>query len=163
MPETVKHRFVDCEKAQHAWCFAQTVFNLVMDVQRRDGMWDPLTWQQCLLGSSLPRKLMKGNKVWTVLRGAVIWIMWIDRNADCFADEKWTPQLRELRIWEALIDIVRTAWERTKYLVDKYPDHSTTFLARFDKHWLPRSTVAERKELKIIWKMKQPALGTFRP
>lgn len=133
-----------------------------MNVQQKEGQWDPLVWQQCLLGSPLPRKLRKGKKLWTVLRGSVIWIMWIDRNADCFADGKWTSHMRELRIWEAMVDIIRTAWARTRQLISKYLVHRDTFLARFDKQWLPQQCLVERVELKLVWKMQQPKLGDFK-
>lgn len=92
-PETIKHRFVDCEKATHAWKYAQTNFNVVMEVPQRDGKWDPFVWQQCLLGSPLPPKVKKDRMIWKVLRGFVIWLIWLDSDADCFSDEKWTPRL----------------------------------------------------------------------
>jgi hypothetical protein len=42
------------------------------------------TWQQCLLGSKLPCKLEKVAPIWSFIRGSVIWLCWIDRNAICF-------------------------------------------------------------------------------
>lgn len=144
VPETVKHRFVDCPKAAHAWSYAQSVFNMVMEVPKKNGKGDPLVWQQCLLGSPLPRKLRKGKTLWMVLRGSVIWLIWLDRNADCFSDTKWTPQLREQRIWEATSDVIRTAWARTVHLIRAYPEHQGIFIEKFDKHWM---VTASRKSL----------------
>lgn len=162
VPKTIMHRFVECKKASHAWNFAQTVFNVVMEVPLRDGKWDPLTWQQCLLGSPLPRKLRKGRSIWRVLRCSVIWIMWLDRNADCFSEVKWTSHLRELKIWEAMVEVVRTAWDRTVSLMTQYPAHQGKFLDRFDNCWLPTVALAERRGTLLCWHAKRPALGAFR-
>jgi hypothetical protein len=59
LEETVLHRFYHCERTQLVWHFALTVLYTYLEIPPMHGRWPTLTWQQCLLGSTLPRQLKK--------------------------------------------------------------------------------------------------------
>jgi hypothetical protein len=46
-----------------AWRFSLTVLYLALDIALVDGLWQSLTWQQCVMGTKLPRKLLSGRVV----------------------------------------------------------------------------------------------------
>jgi len=71
--ETVLHRFHQCFKTRHTWHFAFSVLYLALKISSDSGTWPDLTWQQCILGSKLPRRLRKGTTMWSLFRGSVIW------------------------------------------------------------------------------------------
>lgn len=97
-----------------------------------------------------------------MLRGAIVWVIWLDRNSCVFSTSPWTAQLRELRIWEALTDAIRTAWLRAKSLSRQYPQHGGKFWADFDLRWLPVPSLAVRIDEHLVWKMGQVPLGDLR-
>jgi hypothetical protein len=69
-PETLVHKFHHCPKTTHAWSYTKTLlYKFVNLPPSHMGMWPDLTWQQCLVGSPLPRRLKPGVKVWSLLRG----------------------------------------------------------------------------------------------
>jgi hypothetical protein len=55
--------FRHCSKTRMAWRFSLTVLYLALDIALVDGLWQSLTWQQCVMGTKLPRKLLSGRVV----------------------------------------------------------------------------------------------------
>jgi hypothetical protein len=108
----------------------------ILNIPKVNNEWPGLTWQQCLLGSKLPRRLEKAATIWSLLRGSVIWYCWLDRNAICFVNENWLPMKMEHLIWEALLDHARTAWYRTNWMIEQQPRKATSSLATFGKVWM---------------------------
>jgi hypothetical protein len=45
------------------------------------GVWPRFTWGQCILGMALPRSLEELGAIWLLIRGTVLWILWIAINA----------------------------------------------------------------------------------
>lgn len=101
VPETVLHCLVECPRAVHAWEHAKSTLYSFLQVR---GPWSRLLWQQCLLGSPLPPKLKKAKTILAVLRGSVMWCVWLDKNASIFTEVPWIPEVRELRIWEVFVE-----------------------------------------------------------
>ena len=67
--------FHHCTKTGHAWNFAKTLLYRFVNLPPNQlGHWPDLTWQQCLLGSPLPKRLKDGRKLWSLLRGSVLWL-----------------------------------------------------------------------------------------
>uniref|UniRef100_A0A7I3ZDU9 Reverse transcriptase zinc-binding domain-containing protein n=2 Tax=Physcomitrium patens TaxID=3218 RepID=A0A7I3ZDU9_PHYPA len=86
------------------------------------GPWYMLTWQQCLMGSKLPNKRKSGVTLWTLVRGSVIWICWITRNAKVFSNEDLPKEKIKLMVWEVILDHGRTDWLRITKLIVLYPN-----------------------------------------
>ena len=110
LPKTLLHQFHQCNITIHAWRYAMTLLFSYANIQpHREGCWPGLTWQQCLIGSPLPNRLQVGKNMWSLLRGSVLWITWLDRNAFYFNANSWPTQELEQVIWEALKDHAHVA------------------------------------------------------
>jgi len=155
------HRFHLCPKTKHAWDFALTILYSALKVPQNNGTWLGLTWQQCVMGSKLPRRLKKGSCMWSLFRGSVLWISWLDRNALCFNDISWPPQQLEYMLWEAFTDHARAAWLKTTNLCALYPEKEGNFLKRFDHVWLQTDFFGTRSQHLMRWNFSQPQLGSF--
>jgi hypothetical protein len=117
--------------------------------------------QQCIFGSKLPNRLKEAKHLWSLIRGSILWVVWIDKNAICFSQEVW-PQIRvEKTIWEAILDHGRTAWYRTKCLIKQYPNDTGKFLDRFDQEWCRSFTFAQRRDMTVTWNCRKPRMGTL--
>jgi hypothetical protein len=103
------------------------------------------------MGSKMPRKMASVVTVWSLLRGLVIWYCWLDRNAICFSEEDWQPAKMKHLIWDAFIDHARTAWYRTKWMIEKTHGKRASLLASFDKVWLQSQYIGRRQDLEIFW------------
>jgi len=113
------------------------------------GTWPSLTWQQCLLGSILPRPLWHTTTMWSLFRGSVIWIAWLDKNAICFNNNTWPMQKLEQVIWEACVDHARIAWFKTTKLCKLYLDKEGVFLGKFEHTWLQSDFLGQRTQMKV--------------
>jgi hypothetical protein len=100
-----------------------------------DGSWPDFTWQQCILGSPLPRQLKAGFSLWSLLRGIVLWISWITKNALCFQAEHWTSTKVEILIWDTTLDYVRMAWKHATFGIHRQLAWTARILQHFDDAW----------------------------
>ena len=161
LEESILHRFFQCEKTRHAWNFALTVMYTALEVPLIAGKWPSLTWQQCVLGSKLPRRLKAGSTMWSLFRGSVIWVSWLDRNAICFSQDDWNLPKLEVVLWEYFIDHIRVAWLKTQGLMELYPLRAGLYLSKFDKVWLQSSFFATRNGNQLTWSLRRPKVGQF--
>jgi len=125
------------------------------------GSWPGITWQQCVLGTKLPRRLKKGAHMWSLFRGSVLWITWLDRNATCFSNAPRPAQKLEKAIWEAFLDHARAAWVTTSNLCQLYLDKAARFLQKFDSTWLSSKFLGTRAQRVIHWHLVHPKMGVF--
>jgi hypothetical protein len=74
VPETLVHCFFECPRAIHVWTYALTLLYRSQHVDpEQDGSWPAFTFQQCVFGARLPRRLQDARKIWSLLRGTAIW------------------------------------------------------------------------------------------
>ena len=64
-------------------------------------------------------------------------------------------------MWEAVLDLVRMEWLRTKNLMLKHPTWALVFLDKFDKTWCATPIFATRSGLDITWNHRRPTMGYF--
>ena len=100
--------------------------------------------------SSLSSNLKNGTTLWTLFRGSIVWICWLERNARCFREESWVHQKIEALLWEEFIDHGKTAWYRTKRLIQSRPDLSTRFLSQFDMTWSQNEFFCTRQGVQVL-------------
>jgi hypothetical protein len=161
-PKTLIHKFHHYPKTTHAWSYAKTsLYKFVNLPLSHIGMWLDLTWQQCLVGSPLLRQLKPGMKVWSLLRGSVMWISWLARNANCFHADQWPLEKVECMIREALHDHARAAWKHFQTCCKLYPTSTSKFLMRFDDTWTASNLVCMWNGLSIAWHHSTPRMGLF--
>lgn len=96
-----------------------------------------------------------------MLRGSVLWVIWIERNVKCFSNDEWSSHLRELRIFEVIDEAIKAAWVRTITLITTHRQWKKKFLARFDKLWVLDSAYVERNDSIMSFKRRKPLLKSF--
>ena len=65
--ELVVHRMALCPRAQTIWNYALTILYTALAIAPSEGSWPALVWQQCVVGSKLPRRLQKGKELWSLI------------------------------------------------------------------------------------------------
>lgn len=89
IPESVVHCFYDCVMARPAWKFAASI------LQRLENANDPPyprplpSWEQCIIGTSLPPAEHKYQATWSVMLSTVIWQIWLQWNQVVFHNSHW--------------------------------------------------------------------------
>jgi hypothetical protein len=91
-PETLIHCFHDCTLASHAWLYAQSITCEYLQLPQTNGAWPNFTWQECILGTKLPRRFANATLLWSLLRGSVLWLIWLARNSTVFQALPWPPE-----------------------------------------------------------------------
>ena len=119
-----------CEQARIWWQYALSIIYSYCGITPVNGCWSEFTWQQCVMGSKLPRWISHAKVVWSLLRGSTIWLTWIDRNMIAFNSEVWPQQKIHQLLWETALD-----WMRTKELIHRFPACIMLLLNKFDKTW----------------------------
>jgi hypothetical protein len=150
LDETMLHRFHHCSKTRTAWIFSLTMLYMALDIAPINGIWQFLIWQQCVMGTKLPRKLLLGATLWSPFRGSTIWTCWLDRNTTCFKAESWPQQRVESLLWEAFLDHGHTAWPRTCKLIESHLWLRLRFLGRFDRTWVMNPLLCTRDNMKVV-------------
>jgi hypothetical protein len=77
-PETEQHLFWDCDFAKRLWDWLAHIIQL-----RTGSLWRPQL-HHALLGNKVPKELQRIQTWWELLRGSMIWFIWIHRNAQVF-------------------------------------------------------------------------------
>lgn len=134
-PESILQCFLNCRMVVHAWSFAMSVLHAAARTPILSMPWRPLSWEQCVFGKSLPLYLQQVSRSWTFIRGAVLWILWIQRNQFVFHNHIWPPALLEQGIWDAVIDLGRTATAKIDWC------------ERHQPQYVPHAI----RELNVIW------------
>jgi hypothetical protein len=161
LEETILHMFFHCARTRLAWQFALTVLYSYLTIPQPTKGWPQLTWQQCLLGSKLPRQLLRRRQLWSLFRGSVIWVSWVDRNALCFRNEVW-PQYQVNRLlWKHFLDHGRMAWQHTCCTQKNHPLHAARLLRQFDRQWMYNRFFGTRDGLRMHWKVAWPQTGNL--
>jgi hypothetical protein len=121
------------------------------------GTWPMLTWQQCLLAS----KLLHRHIIWSLLRGAILWISWLDQNAKSFSNDDWPTLKTQVLIWEAMVELGRTAWLRVIAQCRQNPRLSLKYICDFDRTWLQTAFLGHRVHMQVSWSTIRPLSGSF--
>jgi hypothetical protein len=131
MPETIIYRYHDSPKTHYCWHYAVTILCQNIQLNTTSGAYPVHTWQQCLLGTPLPRRLTPGAKLWNFLCGTAVWLTWLDHNALCFtANNLSDPKIEQL-LWEGVLNHTRMAWEHARTFILIHPDSAENFIQRF--------------------------------
>jgi hypothetical protein len=133
--ESVRHYMFECPRTATIWRYAQTLLFATQGTPTENGYWLSFTFQQCIFGSQLPRRVKGDKHLWSLIRGTTVWITWMGRNAICFSTDYWPVEKIETMLWSTLLDTSRMAWLRTKLLTQQQPQRQHRFLEQFDRDW----------------------------
>ncbi|KAG0566579.1 hypothetical protein KC19_7G074200 [Ceratodon purpureus] len=140
---------------------ASAIF-LTAQVPARTQPWPMLTWEQCLLGTNLPPPLQDLSETWSLIRGAVIWIIWICRNACVFHDHRWTDAHMHQTLWDAILDLGRANWAQVTWTFRTHPTGIPRARDKFRAIWEPGGVFCAEAGDSIQWNYRHPAIGLFR-
>jgi hypothetical protein len=88
-PETEHHLFWDCDFAKKLWAWLTHIIYL-----RTGSLWCPQL-HHALLRNRVPRELQRIQTWWELLRGSMIWFIWVHQNALIFR----APTTSTSRFW----------------------------------------------------------------
>ena len=108
--ESVQHKLWDCIQTRRAWRWATFIMHELCGV--RNGNYDSFNWKQALFGERIRNKFGKNINIWHLLRGIMLWTIWIEHNNKLFNHEQGHESKVKLRIWDELIIYTKAAWKR---------------------------------------------------
>lgn len=63
-----------------------------------------LSWKHCIFEYRTPRRLRKISRMWLLLSGTAMWLLWLERNDAVFNGILWPTQKMHNRVWLSMID-----------------------------------------------------------
>jgi hypothetical protein len=159
--ETVLHRFWECRSANRAWLWAAHILQLALPRQQRQEQSLgnlPITWKHGIFSHRMPRKYKKVSRLWVLLRGIVLWLLWSERNEAAFNEVPWSPEQVRSKAWLGIIDYGRLAWQKLLGRCKRTPDKSNELRAKFRKQWCPNEVFASWRNNKPLRKLMGPNL-----
>ena len=145
-PETIQHCFFDCGPAFAAWTFGVSILYQAAQIDHQHPLHTRLSWQQCILGAPLPAHLRAVNDMWALIRGSIIWCIWLRRNAAVFANNHWPPEVLENRMWEAILDLARAAWTQIQWTRSESTGHSSSTAEEIHNQLATQQCVLDQAE-----------------
>ena len=103
----------------------------------------------------LPKKYGKKAKIWHLLRGITMWIIWIERNDKVFNHEQWHKSKVKRRLWDELIIYAKRAWAHVIKLIKISNFSAVAMLQGFDRTWGARNVLCRQNNLHIEWNWKR--------
>ncbi len=71
--------------------------------------------------------------MWALLRGIVLWSIWIKLNDLIFKSFKWQNARLRIMMWDNLLKYGRMEWKHTLAMIQKYPKKKGKLFKFFDK------------------------------
>lgn len=107
-PESILHCFYSCEYAACAWAYGNTVLHILAGTPLQSMPWTLFTWEQCIMGTPIPAQFQAFAGTWSLIRGVILWTIWVQRNQWVFNNNRWPMHILEQSIWDAPIDLARS-------------------------------------------------------
>ncbi|KAG0614657.1 hypothetical protein M758_6G193600 [Ceratodon purpureus] len=123
--------------------------------------WPMLLWDQCILGVALPVHFEEFSKVWSLIRGVVLWTSWLQRNQALFHNSRWPPDVLERTVWDAIIDLAPMANERVEWAQHNLPQNAPSAQRDFESVWHHRGVFFTATDSGIHWNYQRPLTGQF--
>lgn len=103
-------------------------------------------WKQGLFNDRLPRRFQPVQAIWELLRGVILWTLWIEPNDLVFNGSKWHQHKALHTIWLGLVDYGRLAWGILK----------TKPIEAFCESWGKNEVLASVVDGQPNWKLSGP-------
>jgi hypothetical protein len=68
------------------------------------GPWQLYNWKQGIFSNCIPHHFDKVKKIWMVVRGIVVWLLWLEYNDIVFNDIRWPRENILRKVWLGLIE-----------------------------------------------------------
>ncbi|KAG0596295.1 hypothetical protein M758_UG240800 [Ceratodon purpureus] len=157
--ESVVHCFCDCPSASRAWRLAFSTMHQVANMPPGTRPWPSFSWEHCLFGTALPLRFTDFQGTWALIRGTVIWTIWLCRNACVFNGHQWTDAHMHQ---DAILDLGRAHWAQVNRTLKIQPARYTKAIRRFRSISEPGGVFFEVQGEAVRWKFRPSALRAFR-
>ncbi|KAL3694736.1 hypothetical protein R1sor_008387 [Riccia sorocarpa] len=81
------------------------------EAQDKTEGWTP-AMNHILLADRLPIRLRRSASWWEVVRGAACWVIWLGRNANTFANERWHAKKTDSAMWYRFTLYTTSEWHK---------------------------------------------------
>lgn len=159
--ESLIYCFYRCEWAARAWAFVTMVLHELAKTPTSTIPWLMLTWKQCILDDPLPPKLQEYAPTWSVLRGSVLWTVWLQRNHIIFHDCRWSAVTFEIKLWDAFLDLARVSKANIAWHEQHNPSGIAKAESTFQSQWNHHGVFFTNTNSRITWNFSRPRVGRF--
>jgi hypothetical protein len=97
--ENVLYHFWSCPYSQRIWNYMTALMKRFAAVP---GPWEPPDWKHALFVQEPPRKFQKVARLWLLLHGVTMWLVWISHNHFVFNQSHWNHQHVTNLIWRGI-------------------------------------------------------------
>jgi hypothetical protein len=114
------------------------------------------TKQSVYFAANTPRSFQERSKFWLLMRGVILWSLWIARNDLVFNHVRWFKYKIEQIIWQGFTNYGRGDWVKTLDRITKKPSTAEKALAKFDDTWACHESICSRQGMRVRWKTFAP-------
>ncbi len=142
--------FWQCVKATMAWEVAFTFLFHLRSQPDINYRWKVLNIEQYMFKKRLLHSLKKFDDLWSLLKGIILWYIWIDRNDLVFTSAGCHRKRIERAIWEGLLDLGLLEWQHTMKMVKIHLEDEGRISRRFDQVWCPHHVICLGAQNKVV-------------
>lgn len=115
------------------------------------------SWKHCLFAYRILRRFKTKSRFWLLLRGVIIWTIWIERNDAAFNGVHWAEEKLYQTIWLHVIDYGRNDWFKTQHRMRNTPPRAGEWAQKFHQQWCKKNILASWQHSKPDWKLVGPS------
>lgn len=121
------------------------------------------TWKHSIFAHRMSRRFKPVSRIWLLLRGAILWMIWKERNDAAFSGLHWHIEKVCCKVWLEMMDYGRMAWTHTKADMKKNgnnPEKAAQILLQFKNSWC-KKLLAKWDGIQPCWNLLGPSFSTL--
>jgi hypothetical protein len=112
--------------------------------------------KQGIFGHRIPRRFKKVSRIWLLLRGTILWLLWLERLDASYNKIVWHPEKLLSFIWLGMVDYGRVAWKKTLDKCKRNPIKAHSTRTKFRIQWCTGGVFAQWIEDRPYWNLVGP-------
>jgi hypothetical protein len=116
----------------------------------------PLTMKHGIFGHRIPRRFKPVSRLWLLLRGVIMWLLWLERLDASYNNIHWNQEKLQNLVWMGLVDYGRLAWRKVLDKCKTHPSKSKATKDKFKIQWCSGGVFAEWLEERPRWRLVGP-------
>jgi hypothetical protein len=119
----------------------------------------PLTMKHAIFGHRIPWRFKPVSRLWLLMRGIIMWLLWIERLDASFNMMFWHHEKMKSCIWIGIVDYGRMAWRKVLAKCKSNPAKINAVKDKFRMQWCRGKLFAEWMEDHPRWIIAGPSIG----
>jgi hypothetical protein len=115
-----------------------------------------LAMKHGIFGHKIPCRLKLVSRLWLLIRGRIMWLLWIERLDTSYNRVFWHREKMQNCIWLGLVDYGRATWNKVLSKCKTCPTKTKTIKNKFMVQWYNGGVFADWKEDRPHWKLCGP-------